>query len=538
MRTRSDGVEAAVAIRGDADEPEQVPYERERELREFASATVKRRVRTHEIGSIRAKLRASAAGHLSQAAAQLGGRRADERLPDSDWASFRKAVNSAIGELDQIDRLGDFEHVAVVSEQSPYDAGSPHSWVRDVLAHSDETRTWLSPRSDGESDMSVAAVAERLRRHEADVVSALRRGTEYGKRVQRMLSETHRQEDAQLHKRLAGEQLRALTRGESRAFQTGGGATASSAGGGGAAFVTPAILIDEVWAPYRSPHRAFVDQCNSSVPLPAWGLQAYVPVVTTGTSVTTQTEEGSVSEGDPVTNYTSSTVVTKAGQITVSQQFLDRAGPGIAGDGVLFQQLRQQLNAQIDAYAIGQALAGAQSVVNNASFTVTNTSGGVGGFFSDLKKAKNLLRDTAGVRLQASHVFAAGDFVNHIAAYANTQGGPMFSPWFAGDLQPTRAQGDPQAEGYSGYVVSGCALVDDDNIGQIGTTTQLQIIVTNPGQAILQLEGAPIPYCYPPTVAQRLEAVLGLRAYLATVVRFKEGVATIFGKAYEASTFA
>ena len=32
--------------------------------------------------------------------------------------------------------------------------------------------------------------------------------------------------------------------------------------------------------------------------------------------------------------------------------------------------------------------------------------------------------------------------------------------------------------------------------------------------------------------------VLGLRAYVATVVRFKEGVATIFGKAYEASTFA
>jgi hypothetical protein len=532
-------METATAVRGDVDDDlPPLSFEREAEVRRVASATVRRRTTAREVGSIRAKLKASAAGHLSLASSLVGGR-ANQPLSDEEYDQFRKAITRATTELRQADQLADFEHVAVAHEAGPYETGSPHSWVRDVFAHSDETRTWASPRSDGgESDMRVAAVAERLRRHEADVLSALRRGTEYGKRVQRMLLETHRQEDAQMHKRLVGEELRALQRGEWRALTTGGGATASAAGGGGAAFVSPAILIDEVWAPYRSPHRAFVDQCNSSVPLPTYGLQAYVPIVTTGTTVSTQTEEGSVSEGDPVTNYTSSAIVTKAGQITVTWQFLDRAGPGIAGDVVLYQQLRQQLDAQIDAYAIGQALAGAQSVVDNSAFTVTNTSGGVGGFFSDLKKAKNLLRDTAGVRLQATHCFANGDFVNHIAAYANTQGGPMFSPWFVGDLQPTRAQGDPQAEGFSGYVVSGCALVDDDNIGKIGTTTQLQLIVTNPQQAVLQLEGAPIPYCFRPSEATHLEAVLGLRAYVATVVRFKEGVATIFGKAYEASTFA
>lgn len=149
-----------------------------------------------------------------------------------------------------------------------------------------------------------------------------------------------------------------------------------------------------------------------------------------------------------------------------------------------------------------------------------------------------MLKDTAGIRLQATACFAASDFINHVGAYANTQGGPMFSPWLVRDLQPTTAPGDPQAEGYSGYVVGGCALVADDNIAQLGTTTQLQLLVTNPQEAVLQLEGAPIPYCYPPSEATHLEAILGLRAYCSTVVRVKEGVCTILGKAYEASTFA
>lgn len=122
-----------------------------------------------------------------------------------------------------------------------------------------------------------------------------------------------------------------------------------------------------------------MDQCDSSVALPTYGLNAYVPVVTTSTTVSTQTEGASVSEGDPTTSYTSAPIITKAGQITVSQQFLDRAGPGIAGDAVLFKQLRQQLDAQIDTAAINQALAGAQTVANNGTFTVTNTSGALAG---------------------------------------------------------------------------------------------------------------------------------------------------------------
>ena len=314
--------------------------------------------------------------------------------------------------------------------------------------------------------------------------------------------------------------------------------TASASGGGAAAFVAPAFLIDDVWAEYRSPYRAFADQCNTSVALPSYGMEVYLTQITTGTLVATQTELSGVSEQDPVATLGNSPVVTKGGQIAVSQQFLDRAGPGISGDAVMFKQLREQLDAQVDSYAISQALAGVTgpgNVTNSGTFAMTNGStAGVGGFLKDLKSAKNALHDTAGVRLRGTHCFATGDFVDYVSSYNDASGRPMFSPAFDDNCLPIRAVGDPNGEGFSGYVLVGLALYADDNIPLSGSNAQ--IIVTRPDH-ILLLEGAPMPYCYPPTFAGNLEAVLGVRSYVATIARFPAGVSVISGAAYAASTF-
>lgn len=95
----------------------------------------------------------------------------------------------------------------------------------------------------------------------------------------------------------------------------------------------------------------------------------------------------------------------------------------------------------------------------------------------------------------------------------------------------------PQAEGYAGYWLGGLTLFADDNIPNFGTSSNTQIIVTRPAE-ILQLEAAPVPYCFTASVAASAEAVLGLRQYVATVPRWKEGVSVITGAAYATSTFA
>jgi hypothetical protein len=487
--------------------------------------------------------------HSDQARAA---RKVREKLADrtreniAGAAGFTGANPTAFwGQLDQIRRNRELdgqllqieeehrqaaEAIRVVSDPAPYDEGSPHSFIRDWLSASDPTfATGIATRSHSESDMSAEAVAERLRRHDKDVREQVNRRTEYGRRIEAIIGESCRKEDRRQHKREA--------KAEIRAFGTGGGATASAGGGQGAAFVSPAILLDQVWAPYRSPYAAFRDQLDKSTPLPDWGMTVYVATFASGgTSVTSQTEGSTVSETDPVSTYQSGAVTLKAGQVSVTYQFLDRAGPGIAGDQVLYEQIRNQLDAEVDKYAIGQALSGAQEVTNSGSFEVAKASG-VGGLLGDLKKAKNKVRDAAGVRTPATHCFAIGDLCDHIAAYADAQGRPIFTPDLDDNRLPIRAGGDPEGEGYTGYVLTGLALFGDDNIPKVGTTEQTQLIVTRPNR-ILQIEAAPVPYCFPPTVAGSLEAVLGVRQYVATIPRWKEAVAVVNGKAYEATTFA
>ncbi len=500
------------------------------------AVAARRAARLAELRSIRTKLRESAEGHTYRAASLVIGRE-HERLSDAEYTQFRKAVNAAATdtglerELAQLQER-EAEKVPVVAERGRYESGSPNSWVRDTLVHLDrELHGAFATRSG--SDMRPQAVEERLARHATDVRRALVRRSRYGKFVEQQLREQHRHDDPDLHRTVYRKQLHEIRSG----LVPGGGLTASASGGGAAAFVPPAFLIDHVWAEYRSPCRSFADQCRSDVPLPDYGLEVYLTVVTGGTTVATQTELSGVSEGDPTTSLSSSPIVTKAGQVTVSQAFLDRAGPGIAGDQVLFEQLQQQLDAQVDSYAISQALAGAQSVTTTGSFALATTTG-VGGFLKDVKSAKNLLHDTAGVSLRGTHMFAIGDFVDYIGSYADAQGRPVFSPCYDDNYLPIRAGADNDAggaEGYSGYVVNGLALFADDNIPNSGSNAQL--IVCKPS-TVLHMQGAPVTYCYPPTYAGGLDAVLGVRQYIATVARFPSGIAVIGGSAYAASTFS
>lgn len=485
----------------------------------------------------------SSVGERRKRAFQTVSQYRGKTIPADAFAEFRKDANGLLAETDaarKARKLAKRERRAaapyVKHEPGPYDAGSPHSWIRDTLLARDASmRGLVTGRGNGLSDMGDQAVQARLKRHGEDVQRALRKGDKYGKRVRKIMHEELRCDDPATHRERVSGRLVDELRSELRAFGTDGGASAT-APGEASAFVSPAILLDSIWAPYRSPYRAFVDQCNKSIPMPDYGMEIYLPTFTTGTSVTSQTEGGTVSETDPVSAFGNSAVVLKAGQVTVSYQFLDRAGPGISGDQVLYEQVKQQLDAQIDVYAINQAIASAQTVTDNSAFTVT-TASGVGGFLGDLHKAKNLLHNTAGVRLKGTHAFAIGDFCDYLSAYADAQGRPVFSPTLDDNQLKLRAEGDPLAEGFTGYVVTSLALFEDNNVPNVGTTANTQIIVCRP-ETILQLEGAPIPYLYPPSVAGSLDAILGLRSYVATIARFKEGVSTVTGGAYKASTFA
>ncbi|MGO8906622.1 MAG: hypothetical protein ACLQMH_13505 [Solirubrobacteraceae bacterium] len=418
----------------------------------------------------------------------------------------------------------------VVEEPGPYQAGSPHSWVRDVLAFRGQ-----EVKSTAGSLMTPEAVRERLSHHGEDVQAAIRKGSKYGERAAAIIHENLRCEDEEQHRRKASQ----WRREELRAFGTDGGISATSPGEA-ASFVPPAILL-KAWAGYRTPYASFAGQCKAE-DLPEWGLNVYTAHMTGAMEVTSQTENSAVAEKAPTAGLIKGKVVNKAGQIEVSQQYLDRVGPGVSGDQVLFAQLKMQIDTEVDSYALSQALSTeAQTVTNSAaSFVFGETSGSAGigsGFTNDVRKGKNLVATTAGTRLKASHLFAPSKFVNFIEAWGTTIGGLVYSPTLDDNRLPIRSEGDPQGEGYSGYVLSQLAIFSDDNLPKYGTTSDYELVIADPATVLL-FRSPPVFYCYPETYSTTLDAALGARVYTACVPRWPEGVAVLTGAMYKESLFA
>ena len=413
-----------------------------------------------------------------------------------------------------------------VREPAPYSEGSPHSWIRDTLALRGQ-----KIQSTAGSAMDERSVRARLSHHGQDIRVAVRKGSKFGERAAEIIHEHLRCEDEQEHRRRVGQ----WRREELRAFGTDGGATASSPGEA-AAFVPPAIVLKS-WAAWRTPYASFAGQCNAQ-DIPEWGLNLYVPHVTGEMEVTSQTEGSAVAEKAPTAGLIKSKVVNKAGGIEVSQQFLDRVGPGIAGDQVLFAQLKSQIDTEVDAYALNQALAEAQSVINStATFTFGESSGGVGGFLNDIRKGKNLVATTAGTRLKATHMFAPSKLVSYAEAWGTSIGGPVWSPALDDNRLPIRSEGDAKGEGYSGYVLSQLAVFSDDEIPNLGTTSDYQVVIADPA-TILVFRSPPVFAVSPETFSTTLDAELTARVYCACVPRWPEGTATLSGAFYKSSQFA
>ena len=486
-------------------------------------------LRANQIGLVRQKLAASMDGHIDRAAHLLIESKTGirGRMPDSEFQVFRRAIGAArdSAKIDQdLERLEKQfrSRVSVAKERDPYGAGSPHSWISDALreASGDEPL--------GRDDQA-ADRRDRLQRHGARVQRAIERDTPYGRAVKQGIEARYRPAVTNpSHPDAVG--VRQRVADEVRALTTDGGISAT-APGGAAAFVTPPVLL-KAFAVYRSPFAGFVSQLNNTLKLPAYGLTVNVPAFTSATSVTATSEGNSVSDNDPTATLNSVAVNSTSGKVTLSQAWLDRAGgSGITGDVFVMRQLRAQLDANNDAYAVTTALAGAQTVAGISTFTLTVTSG-VGGLYGDLAKARKLLTTTDGLYIRPTAWFAPDDLLDYAAAWADASGRPVSLPTV--DYAGKKIGG----LGYTGLNYAGMRAFADTNIPNYGTTSQEQIIVCDPSN-VLWLAGQPIFSLMPSGgVAGNLEAWVTVRQYAACFPIWPQGVATITGAGYDSANFA
>lgn len=486
-----------------------------------------RRARNAE--SIATKALASAAGHDERAAGIIKGREL-VKLAAADYQGYQQARGAAEREraagkrykklAKQERRAADKVATLKVKEARVYGESSPHSWFADTGIRA------ANPDSPEAQDAT-----ERLSQYGRELRHEMDRGSKEGRRAERILREQTRTEDETQHERRYAD-LR--WRNEARALTTGSGATAA-ASSNAAAFVSPAFLL-KAWAAYRGKYRAFADQCHAA-DLPAFGMQLYVPRFSSTASASQQTEAAAVSESTPTGALESGEVKTITGEVVISRQLHER---GMFGGGsfdeVIFRQILQQLEQEVDVYVLSQAITNGESVTGQTEYKTAK-------LYQDIALAREKLTDTAGTRLRPTHFFTTSDLYSYATRQVDaTTERPIVVPTYAPGFPLSNGaddglQGDEQRPKWSRFtgtvLPAGVLWFEDDNIPAVGTTNHTQLIVSAPDEAILLAEGEPILTTFAETAAANsLELTVNARKYVAAVTRHAAGTAIISSAAY------
>jgi HK97 family phage major capsid protein len=415
----------------------------------------------------------------------------DEQMDERSWDKYQGAIRKAKTYSDQLEMLNTTT-VTVKSEPRTYDLHSPNSYFLDLA--------WRGMATPGDPRYEEAMA--RLTRHRIEVdVEAQEGRSEEGRRARQVFRDEKRNP-------------------EQRAMD--------NTTGSGGSFVTPQYVIS-AWVPYRSADRSFANQCLT-LPLPAYGLTINVPTFASATVTSTQTVENTgVAGSTPTGNDATTSIVTQAGQVSISQQLLDRGGYEGQGGGfdvILAKQIGTQLDADIDTYILTQALANAIPVNQSTPATITQ-------FWLDLATARNNLTDALGVRMAGSHVFSTSDFAGYITSQVDSEGRPIVLPDPAALADVNK---DPEWAGWLGlYLPGALRWFMDDNISLATAPTSETTILVGTPQDMLVWEGEQTSYSYMETNAPELSVLVGLRVYLAAIPRHNAAFSYITGSGYPTS---
>jgi len=426
-------------------------------------------------------------------------------------------------DLDRIvgERLARDRQTRVVREPRTYELHSRYSWFADRVALADREAP------------SHTAARRRLDDYARELVHEIDQATPEGRRAERILRARTRVFDETEHRKAVEGLMREL-----RATGTDGGISATSPGEA-AAFVAPAFLLAQ-WAPYRGAARSFADQCHA-LPLPDFGMQIYLPYYSTGAKATEQAEGAAVTETAPVGALEGAEVKNISGQITLSMQLRDR---GMTGGGtldvVLGLQLQQQLDEQVDKYVLNQVLAKGTQITGKLG-----SSWEAEKFWEDLATGREEVADTAGVRLRPTHAFSTYDFYSYVSRQVDsTSKRPLMVPEYApgfplvvgADSYDGGSNNLPKWSRFTGNVLPGGVLwFTDDNVPNLGTTSQSQFLISAPADAVVVMEDEPILTPFVETKANTLQVILNLRQYTAAITRHAAGTAAISSAGYATS---
>gem|GEM_PF-3559769 len=432
------------------------------------------------------------------------GRDLDDDVNGDANRRFKAAMTRAKAHQDRIEQLEAIAEekrailrVGVLREPRVYGPGSEHRYYRDLALAA-------VPGHPEHRD-----ALDRLHRYSRELALEVAGGSAEGRRALEVAT-TRGRERGDVH-------------GERRAM------TSSSASGG--AFVTPQYLVEDV-ALFRTFSPSFTMQATQ-VTDPGHGLQINVPAFTSPASAAVQAGENQgIDNVTPSGAYLTAPMVTVAGEVDISQQLLDRAGP-ILADEIVHRQLMTQVWTAVDAYVLGQALAGAGTVTD--THTTATPAAVVQDLYSDLGTARAQMQTAAGTVLAPTHLFMTPTFYDWACALVDGSGRPLMTPVPAAaamPVQPGRDGGSPV--GYTGERILSTAVFTDGNIPTTNAGADTQLVMAHMPEVFVEVT-EPALRTIPETLANTLSVVVQAYVLVGVIVRHAAAVQSITGARYPAS---
>jgi hypothetical protein len=294
---------------------------------------------------------------------------------------------------------------------------------------------------------------------------------------------------------------------------------------------TPPVYSLARWQKWRTAASPVASH-SLNLPLPGSGMIVYEPRLTSQVEVGVQSaENGSIATSSPTATYAEADVQTVTGGVSVSQQYLDRAGPGIEGDDVIAQQAMVQVGTELDILALQALLQGgtAKTYVNNAAPTVSQ-------LWHDIGIAAAFIEDTEGTRLSPTHAFLAPPQMRFYQAQVGSDGRPVWLPNPSGG-NAVAGEVATADEGNTGYQAFGCELFTDSNLSAASAGFVGGVVADLPHGLAVYL-GAPLVEVVPEFQPATLTAFISIRQYVAYSLRYGSSVVFLTGSAYSGAVLS
>lgn len=308
-------------------------------------------------------------------------------------------------------------------------------------------------------------------------------------------------------------------------------------------FAPPLYFLTD-WAPFRVPGRTLVDVLRPMA-MPETGMVFNVPKITTPTEAANQTtatqgagENTTVSTRTLTSTYEVGSLQTIIDNLLVSQQYLDRVGPGIGGDQIVRDDQQRQVNLALDKYAwkaIFKTATVAKVTYAGKGATHTFTAAT---FNQTVHKAKAIIQRTTGVIAYPSHFISTPDLWESVEGAFDTTNRPFVVP--QGQAYNPLAVGDRASnpEGYTGFRFAAMqSFIDQGNrlawkttaAGPSAAATQHVSLVADLSIAAWWLESTPVVRVLPQPYAKTLTVLIQEYVYCAYIPQYPGAMKLVYG---------